>query len=75
MKDVVGCDKPGEGAEQPFAPQDFRMRERGRGNARSLPPEHIGRVEGTEGTETSQYLEERKAKATSRVAASEMESA
>ena len=41
----------------------------------SLPPEHIGRVEGTEGTETSQYLEERKAKATSRVAASEMESA
>jgi hypothetical protein len=29
-----------------------------------LPPEHIGRVEGTGGTETSQYPEEKKATAT-----------
>jgi len=33
--------------------------------------EHIGPVEGTEGIETSQYLEERKATATPPVAASE----
>jgi hypothetical protein len=33
--------------------------------------EHIGPVEGTEGIETSQYLEERKATATPLVAASE----
>ena len=37
----------------------------------SLPPEHIGRVEGTRGIETSQYPEERKATATPLVAASE----
>ena len=37
----------------------------------SLPPEHIGRVEGTRGIETSQYPEEQKATATPPVAASE----
>ena len=36
-----------------------------------LPPEHIGRVEGTRGIETSQYPEEQKATATPLVAASE----
>ena len=36
-----------------------------------LPPEHIGRVEGTRGIETSQYPEERKANATPLVVASE----
>ena len=36
-----------------------------------LPPEYIGRVEGTGGIETSQYPEERKATATPPVAASE----
>ena len=37
----------------------------------SLPPESIGRVEGTRGIETSQYPEEKKATATPLVAASE----
>ena len=37
----------------------------------SLRSEHIGTVEGTRGTETSQYPKERKATATPRVAASE----
>ena len=40
-----------------------------------LPPEHIGRVEGTEGTEISQYLEEKKTTVISLVAASEREKA
>jgi hypothetical protein len=47
----------------------------GRGSALSLRPEHIGPVEGTVGTETSQYHEESKANANSLVAASEPESA
>ena len=41
----------------------------------SLPPEHIGRVEGTRVIETSQYPEEKKATATPPVAASEKGSA
>ena len=40
-----------------------------------LPPEHIGRVEGTGGIETSKYPEEKKATATPLVAASEKGSA
>ena len=32
----------------------------GWGHAQSGPPEHIGRVQGTRGTETSQYPEEEK---------------
>ncbi len=43
----------------------------GWGHAQSPLPEHIGQVEGTGGTETSQYPEEEKATATPRVAASE----
>ena len=43
----------------------------GKGHALSPPPEHIGREEGTGGTETSQYLEEKKTTVTPRVAASE----
>ena len=43
----------------------------GGGHAPSLPAESIGRVERTEGTETSQYLEEEKANAIPQVAASE----
>jgi hypothetical protein len=37
----------------------------------SLRPEHIGPIEGTGGIETSKYPEEKKAKATPLVAASE----
>ena len=43
----------------------------GKGHALSPPPEHIGREEGTGGTETSQYLEERKSSETPLVVASE----
>ncbi len=43
----------------------------GQGNAWSLPDEHIGRVEGTRGTETSKYPEEKKTDVIPLVAASE----
>ena len=69
-KDVGGCDKPRGAAYQALI--------RGCPNGEThhsmtvvLPPEHIGRVEGTGGIETSQYPEERKATATPLVAASE----
>ena len=40
-------------------------------NGVRLPPEHIGRVEGTRGIETSQYPEEEKTTVIPSVAASE----
>jgi hypothetical protein len=43
----------------------------GRGHALSLPAEFIGRVEPTQGTETSKYLEEEKSNEIPLVAASE----
>ena len=43
----------------------------GWGHAQSGPPEHIGWVQGTRGTETSQYPEEEKATAIPRVVVSE----
>jgi hypothetical protein len=70
MKDVASCDKP-RGAASRHRSEDVRMGEPGRGNARSSPTESIGRVTRTEGTETSQYLEEEKASAMASVAASE----
>ena len=50
---------------------DLRMGKPGKGHALSPQPEHIRLVEGTGGTETSQYPEEEKATATPLVAASE----
>jgi hypothetical protein len=47
------------------------MRQRGRGYTRSLPAECIGRVERTQGTETSKYLQEQKETSIPQVAASE----
>ena len=47
----------------------------GWGNAQSSATESIGDVTRTEGTETSQYLEEEKENSTPRVAASETGSA
>src|ERR671933_2330354 len=41
------------------------------GNAASPRPEYIGPAEASQGTETSQYLEERKSTETPRVVASE----
>ena len=43
----------------------------GCGNAQSLPDEYIVRVEGTRGTETSKYPEEKKTDVIPLVAASE----
>ena len=40
-------------------------------NVHALPPEYIGRVETTGGTETSKYLEEKKSTEIALVAASE----
>ena len=47
----------------------------GGGHAPSSPAEYIGRMKRTEGTETSQYLQEEKETSISRVAASERETA
>ena len=50
---------------------DIRMGEPGWGNTQSLPSEYIGWIEGTRGTETSKYPEEKKEKSILLVAASE----
>ena len=50
---------------------DVRMGEPGRGHARSCGTESIGADTRTEGTETSQYLEEKKSTEMAPVAASE----
>ena len=50
---------------------DIRMGKPGWGNTQSLLPESIGQVEGTRGTETSKYPEEKKEKSILLVAASE----
>ena len=47
------------------------MGEPGWGNTQSLLPESIGQAEGTRGTETSKYPEEKKEKSILLVAASE----
>ena len=49
------------------------MGEPGWGNTQSLLPEYIGQVEGTRGTETSKYPEEKKENSISLVVASEEE--
>ena len=72
MKDVVSCDKPRVGANN-LKPGDFRMGQPVRRNGRTLPAEYIGRIERTEGSEPSQYLQEKKAIAISLVVASERE--
>ena len=60
--------------EPPIRPRSvgLRMGKPGWGHAQSPLPELIGQEEGTGGTETSQYPEERKATATPVVAASEL---
>ena len=70
MKDVDGCDKP-RGAAYQASIRGSPNGETRQGHALSPPPEHIGRVEGTGGTETSHYPEEKKTTVTPRVAASE----
>ena len=70
MKDVVSCDKPREGANNRKS-EDFRMGQPISGNTGILPPEKIGWVEQTKGSDTSQYLQEKKTKVIPSVAASE----
>ena len=71
MKGVASCDKP-RGAASRLRSEDARMGKPGWGNAQSSATESIGDVTRTEGTETSQYLEEEKENSIPGVAASEM---
>ena len=61
MKGVEDCDNPGGAVNRALRP----------GSLNYCTTESIGRARPTRGTETSQYPEERKAKATPSVAASE----
>jgi hypothetical protein len=70
MKDVAGCDKPREAAKQALI-RGFPNGKTWCVHSASLPSEHIGRVEGTGGSETSQYLEEEKTTVMPLVVASE----
>jgi len=70
MKDVGGCEKL-RGAADQASIRRYPNGETHRSMTAVLLPEYIGQVEGTGGTETSQYPEERKATATPPVAASE----
>ena len=69
-KGVASCDKP-RGAASRHRSGDARMGEPGWGNAHSSGPEYIGSGTRTEGTETSQYLEEKRSTEIPQVAASE----
>ena len=69
-KDVAICDKP-RGVDKPTVIRGFPNGETRPGMTRLLPPECIGRVEGTWGSETSQYPQEEKATAIPLVVASE----
>ena len=71
-KDVTSCDKLRGGAHIQRS-ADFRMGEPTRGNARVSLSEHIAQEKGTQGTETSKYLQEEKETSIFLVAASERE--
>ena len=58
-KGAVGGDTP-RGAANTRRSGDARMGKPGVGNTTSPPAEHIGGVEGTGGTETSKYPEEKR---------------
>ena len=70
-KDVASCEKLRGGANI-LRTADIRMRELNTSNVVLPYPEHIGIEEGTRGTETSQYPEEKKVKTIPRVVASEI---
>ncbi len=70
MKDAVGGDSLGELPNE-LRSEGLRMGEPGGGHAPSPVAEYIGGVEGTEGTETSQYPAEEKSNEIPRVVASE----
>ena len=72
MKDVVSCDKPRLGANNRLT-GDLRMGQPSQSNVWLLLSEYIGWLEPTQGSETSQYLQEKKTIVISLVAASETE--
>ncbi len=69
-KDAVACDKPGEAGKRALIP-GFLNEETQLRNPQLLPSERIGRLERTQGTETSKYLQEKKETSIPSVAASE----
>lgn len=70
MKDVGGHDSP-RGAVNQALIRGFRMGKPGSRHGLSPIPEHIGYVEGTRGSETSQYPQEEKTTVIPGVVASE----
>ena len=73
MKDAASCDKPRGAANTHYHPGISESGNRASlGNQMASPAaECIGRMEQTQGTETSQYLEEKKSIEIPEVAASE----
>ena len=70
MKDAVSCEKP-RGAANKHRSVGIRMGEPGWGNAQSPMNESIVHEEGTRGSETSKYPEEKKENSIPLVVASE----
>ena len=70
MKDVGSCEKP-RGAANRHRSEDFRIGKPESVNTGHLPLNKIGGKKRTQGTETSKYLQEKKARAIPQVAASE----
>ncbi len=60
MKDVGACEKRRLGGNQPLLPDDVRMGKPDRVFLYHSLTEYIGHWKRTRGTETSQYLEEKK---------------
>jgi len=58
-KDVAACEKLRGAGKQALIRRCLNVETR-RNNLPSLPPERIRRVERTQGTETSKYLQEKK---------------
>ena len=70
-KDVTSCEKLRGGANILWS-VDIRMRELNANNLALSYTESIGVARGTQGTETSKYLEEKKTKVIPKVVASEI---
>ena len=71
MKDVVVCDKP-RGADKLALIRGFPNGETRRDELSLQPAEYIGGYELTQGSEPSQYLEEKKTTVIPKVVASEI---
>ena len=69
-KDAISCEKP-RGAASRHRSWDIRMGEPGWGNAQAPMNESIVHEEGTRGSETSKYPEEKKENSITLVVASE----